>query len=240
MKASLFIRATYFLLFIALLVFCSFSAIPQEQIENSSRIHIYTDEFKTPLDNTTWIPEMASLPDSKVYTKNQKLVLETRGGVTDWYNKLLSGNFRIEFDRKVIVAGGKNDRLSDLNCFWMASDPQNSNLFTRNGVFEKYDSLRLYYVGMGGNTNTTTRFRKYEGNGERTLLKEYTDVEHLLVPNHNYHIKIEVKDGVTSFCVDGICYFSYNDPLPLRQGYFGFRSTWSHHEVSNFRCVTYK
>lgn len=67
--------------------------------------------------------------------------------------------------------GGKNDRISDLNQFWMANDPNNYNLFTRNGVFEAYDSLQLYYVGMGGNSNTTTQLRKYRGNGQRVLLQ---------------------------------------------------------------------
>jgi len=199
---------------------------------------VYSDEFKTPLDSNIWIPEIAPLPDSYVYTQNQKLVLDTKGGVTVWYNKPLSGNFSIEFDRRVIVGNGKNDRLSDLNCFWMASDLRNPNLFTRNGVLEKYDSLQLYYVGMGGNSNSTTRFRKYEGNGERTLLKEYKDALHLLIPNHTYHIKIVAKKGITSFWVDGVCYFTYNDPSPLRQGYFGFRSTWSHQEISRFSYTT--
>jgi rhamnogalacturonan endolyase len=91
---------------------------------------------------------------------------------------------------------------------------------------------------MGGNTNSTTRFRKYEGNGERTLLQEYTDASHLLKPNKNYHIKIEVLNGITSFWVDGICYFNYKDPSPLSEGYFGFRSTWSRQEISNFRCYS--
>jgi rhamnogalacturonan endolyase len=198
---------------------------------------LFSDDFTAPLDTNIWIPEIAPLPDSKVYTRNGKLVLDTRGGVTVWLNKLLGGNIIIEFDRKVIVANGKNDRLSDLNMFWMASDPKNPDLFTRNGILEKYDSLQLYYVGMGGNTNSTTRFRKYQGNGARTLLQEYTDTDHLLKPDKTYHIKIEVHDGITSFWVDGNCYFNYKDPSPLQKGYFGFRSTWSHQEISGFRVL---
>ena len=117
----------------------------------------------------------------------------------------------------------------------MAGDPHNKNLFTRNGVLESYDSLQLYYVGMGGNSNRTNRFRKYEGNGERRLVGEYTDTAHLLQANKTYHIAIVVKDGATSFWVDGQCYFNYKDPAPLQKGYFGFRSTKSHQEVSKFR-----
>jgi rhamnogalacturonan endolyase len=196
---------------------------------------IASDEFNKPLDSKQWIVEMAPQPNSSVYTKDNKLVLDTKGGVTVWLNQLLKNNIRIEYDRKVIVADGVNDRLSDLNNFWMATDPKNKNLFTRNGVLESYDSLLLYYVGMGGNTNKTNRFRKYEGTGERRLLQEYTDPAHLLQANKVYHITIVVNNGVTSYWVDGQCYFMYNDPAPLKEGYFGFRSTKSHQEITGFK-----
>jgi rhamnogalacturonan endolyase len=216
-------------------IVCITSLLPDTSF--STRKLLYTDDFKTPLNTKLWVPEIAPLPDSKVYTQDGKLVLDTKGGVTVWLNKLLSGNLIFEFDRKVVMANGKNDRLSDLNVFWMATDPRKTNLFTRDGVLENYDSLRLYYVGVGGNNNSTTRFRKYEGDGKRTLLQEYKDADHLLKPNQTYHIKIVVKDGTTSFWVDGVCYFTFNDPSPLREGYFGFRSTWSHQEISGFRCI---
>jgi rhamnogalacturonan endolyase len=196
---------------------------------------IYSDNFTTPLDTSRWIVEMAPASNSSVYTQQGKLVLDTKGGVTVWWNQSLSKNIRIEYDRQVVMARGVNDRLSDVNQFWMAHDPRNKNLFTRNGVLESYDSLQLYYVGMGGNSNKTNRFRKYEGNGERRLLQEYTDTAHLLQANTVYHLAIVVKNGVTSFWVDGQCYFSYKDPALLQQGYFGFRSTKSHQEVTKFR-----
>ncbi len=196
---------------------------------------IVADDFTSASIDKRYIVEMAPAPNSSVYTKDNKLVLDTRGGVTVWLNRLLKGNIRIEYDRKVVLAGGVNDRLSDLNNFWMATDPRNKELFTRNGVLASYDSLQLYYVGMGGNTNKTTRFRKYAGNGERKLLQEYTDPTHLLQANKIYHIAIVVKNGVTSFWVDGQCYFAYKDAVPLQQGYFGFRSTKSRQEISRFR-----
>lgn len=174
---------------------------------------------------------MAPQPGSKVHIKDGQLLLDTKGGVTVWLNKKLSGNIRIEYTRKVIIDTGRNDRLSDLNTFWMASDPKNNNLFTRNGVLESYDSLQMYYVGMGGNTNRTTRFRKYQGNGERTLLQEYKDTAHLLRPDKTYKIVIEVKDGVVSYAVNGEKYFEYNDPAVLKEGYFGFRSTKSRQAI---------
>jgi rhamnogalacturonan endolyase len=117
----------------------------------------------------------------------------------------------------------------------MASDSTRSNPFNRDGKFESYDNLKLYYVGMGGNSNTTTRFRKYLGNGEKPLLKEYLDKLHLLKPNFEYRIKIVVKDNTTSFWVNNELYFFYEDPERLEEGYFGFRSTFSNHQIDHFR-----
>ncbi|MBL7739924.1 MAG: hypothetical protein JNK14_11955 [Chitinophagaceae bacterium] len=196
---------------------------------------IFKDEFNDILDSKLWVAEVAPQPDSKVYIKDGQLFLDTKGGVTVWLNRELKGNIRIEYTRRVIVDSGINDRLSDLNTFWMATDPKRSNLFTRNGVLESYDSLQMYYVGMGGNTNRTTRFRKYEGNGERTLLKEYTDTAHLLQPNKAYKIVIEIKDAAVSYIVDGVKYFVYTDPAVLTRGYFGFRSTKSRQAIDHIR-----
>lgn len=93
------------------------------------------------------------------------------------------------------------------NFGWLLTRRTN-DLFMKNGKFAYYDLLSLYYVGMGGNKNSTTRFRKYMGDGERVLLKEYIDESHLLTANHNYHIKIYVTDENTSFWVSGKEYFS--------------------------------
>ncbi|SFD89856.1 hypothetical protein SAMN05518672_103762 [Chitinophaga sp. CF118] len=193
---------------------------------------LFKDHFG---DSTKWIIEMVPGPHSSVYTDHGKLVMDTKGGVTVWLNLRLRGNIKIEYKRKVLVDGKENDRLSDLNQFWMAEDPRNQNLFTRTGVLEQYDSLQLYYVGMGGNTNSTTRFRKYEGNGTRTLLQEYKDADHLLQKGKEYKITIIVKDGVSSYWVDDVLYFKYADPVPLKSGYFGFRSTWSRQEINHLR-----
>lgn len=196
---------------------------------------IFSDGFFMQLDTSIWKVELDAQPRSKVYSKDGGLILDTKGGVTVWLKKELFGNIAIEYDRTVLVDTGTNDRLSDLNNFWMATDPKNTNLFTRNGVLEKYDSLQLYYVGMGGNTNKTNRFRKYEGDGKRTLLQEYTDSAHLLKANTTYHIVIVCKNATTQFFVDGAPFFNFTDPHPLLKGYFGFRSTKSRQVISGFK-----
>ena len=194
---------------------------------------LFQDDFSSGLGN--WVTEAPATPDSKVTVDKGKLVMDVDGGTTVWLNKKLAGNILIEYERKVVMGSGKNDRLSDLNQFWMASDPRNENLFTRTGTFSQYDSLQLYYAGFGGNTNTTTRFRKYTGKGERVLHEDLQDQEHLLEPNRTYKIKIIVQEGVTKFFVDDIEFFSFQDSQPLQEGYFGFRTVQSRQEVDNFR-----
>jgi rhamnogalacturonan endolyase len=213
-----------------ILLFCQSLAA---QKSRKSKL-IFSDEF-IKLDTTLWKAEIAPSPGSKVYVQNGQLFLDTKGGVTVWLNKKLKGNIRIEYWRRVLKDTGANDRLSDFNTFWMAVDPKNKNLFTRKGVLESYDSLRMYYVGMGGNTNSTTRFRKYEGNGERTLLKEYKDSSHLLKANKEYHVVIELIDDNVRYIVDGEIFFEYNDPSVLKEGYFGFRSTKSRQSVERIK-----
>jgi hypothetical protein len=64
-----------------------------------------------------------------------------------------------------VAEGGPNDQVSDLNVFWMATNRDGTEPMSpfRGGRFEAYNDLRTYYVGLGGNRNTTTRFRRYIG-----------------------------------------------------------------------------
>lgn len=198
-------------------------------------VAVFEDDFSGPLNDKHWVPELEAPANSSVRTEKGKLIIDASAGVTVWCKKPFAENIRIEYDWTVLVDSGKNDRLSDLNQFWMASDLRRTDLFTRKGKFEEYDSLQLYYVGFGGNSNTTTRFRKYHGNGQKPLLLEYTDQPHLLTANRPYHIKIEVIDGQTTYSVDGAVLFEYLDPKPLKSGYFGFRSTGARHVIDNFK-----
>ena len=127
-------------------------------------------------------------------------------GLSVWRKDKMSGRTVIEYDAQVVTES-PDDRLSDLNCFWMASDPKASdpfkNLKKRGGKFVNSYALQLYYLGYGGNHNSTTRFRRYTGD-ERgvqdeayrpAIIKEYTDADHLLKPGKWYHIKI-THDGL--------------------------------------------
>lgn len=182
-----------------------------------------------------WVAEYKSSPGSSVAAAQGKLTVDVAGDATVWFKPALSGDVQISYRRTMLMRGGPNDRLSDLNQFWMASDPRNANLFTRDGTFAQYDALSLYYMGMGGNSNTTTRFRKYDGKGQRVLLGDLADSDHLLLPNREYQIDIAVYQGCTRILVDGEPYFTYRDPEPLRAGHFGFRTTHSRQEITDFK-----
>jgi rhamnogalacturonan endolyase len=144
----------------------------------------------------------------------------------------LSGNLLISYTRRVVMEGGPNDRLSDLNHFWMAQDPARNNLFTRSGKFEDYDDLDMYYAGIGGNGNTTTRMRRY-GGGQRVMVGERLAPSYLLEPNRDYQVEIAVYKGCTRVRVDGRELFQYRDRQPYTRGYFGFRTTWSRQTIDH-------
>lgn len=181
-----------------------------------------------------WRVEQEDPANTRVSAQGDRLILDSRAGLTVWLDQRLTGAYRIRFQRQVLVAGQENDRLSDLNMFWAASDPDNPDLFTRRGALAEYDNLALYYVGVGGNWNTTTRFRRYDGRGERTLLGEYLEQPYLLLPNRVYRCCIEVDSNETRFLLDDELYFRASYPAPPPGGYFGFRTVYSRQEISDF------
>ena len=193
-----------------------------------------------------WKVESES-PDYKVTFLGDTAEIVSPKGLTLWRKEKMKGRVTIEYDACVVVEK-EGDRLSDLNCFWMASDPEYpDNLWKRekwrNGIFLNCYSLQLYYMGYGGNYNSTTRFRRYDGNkaaitesGLRpAILKEYTDTDHLLKANHWYHIKITNENNRVSYYIDGTRLVDFRDAEPLTEGWFGFRTTLSRTRITNFR-----
>jgi hypothetical protein len=108
-----------------------------------------------------------------------------------------------------------------------------ASLFARSGKLEDYDKLRLFYAGIGGNSNTTTRFRYYDGSGERKLLQEYTAPAYLLQANRAYRVRIVVDAQGTRLYLDEQLLFSQQG-LTLGGGCFGFRSTQSRQKIEGF------
>jgi len=194
-----------------------------------------------------WVVESES-PDYTLAFSGDTCEITAPKGLTLWRKEKMSDGMAVEYDVCIIDKGGKGDRVSDMNCFWLASDPGAADLWQRKdwrqGIFLRCYTLQMYYLGYGGNSNSTTRFRRYRGDSRGVdsaqyrpaILKEYTDKEHLLKGNHWYHIKIESQGNHNRFIIDGEIIVDYEDPEQLKEGWFGFRTTWSHFKITNFKA----
>lgn len=206
-------------------------------VASAAPAELFRDDFNGGL--AQWSVEQ--MPGGHVRAHDGMLEIEDAGGCTVWFREQLTAPVEITYDVTVVSAGGFYDRVSDVNCFWMAHDPQAAAKppFGRSGKFSDYDSLLTYYVGCGGNGNTTTRFRRYDGTPARPLLPEHDrrEKEFLLEPNATYHLRLVAREGVAEYWRDGRCIFTFHDPAPLLGGWFAFRTVKSHLLIRNFRVT---
>jgi hypothetical protein len=190
-----------------------------------------------------WAAEQ--MPGGRVTVRDGALDIQDAGGSTVWYKEKITAPVEITYEATVVMANGPHDRLSDLNCFWMAVDPRAPDqppfaaTHARTGKFSDYDSLFTYYVGYGGNKNSTTRFRRYDGTAERPLLPEHDlgAKQFLLEPNRVYRIRLVARDGVAEYWRDGEKVFTFRDPAPLTGGWFAIRTVRSHLVIRHFRVT---
>jgi len=194
------------------------------------------DEFKDGLGQ--WRVEAE--PGARVEARAGGLEIDAPGGCTVWFSAPFEGPLLISYEATAVSAGGPNDRVSDLNCFWMANDARTPEFFaaSRSGAFADYDQLRCYYVGLGANSNSTTRFRRYIGqSGNRPLLPEHDlrAVDTLLVPGRAQTLELVAAGGTIAYVRDGRQLFSFQDPEPYTRGYFAFRTVKSHLILRHFR-----
>ncbi|MBK8477138.1 MAG: Tat pathway signal sequence domain protein [Opitutaceae bacterium] len=196
-----------------------------------------SDDFSGDLGR--WRPELES--GGIVAVRDGALEIDVPGGCSVWFALPLEGPLLITYEATAVSAGGPNDRVSDLNCFWMANDtrsPGDLLATPRSGKFADYDQLRCYYVGLGGNGNTTTRFRRYIGErGNRPLLPEHdlSAKEFLLGPNARQTIQLVAAGDTIGYYRDGRRLFAYEDPAPYMRGWFALRTVASHFEIRHFR-----
>ncbi|HPF03650.1 MAG TPA: DUF6250 domain-containing protein [Bacteroidales bacterium] len=205
---------------------------------------LFVDNFDDSLSN--WVVEQT--PDGLTRINNGCLEIDG-GGTTVWFRELINGPVRIEYEATLISEGGRNDNCRDLNCFWMARHPRapydlftgwRSNSINRAGIFGNYDDLRTYYVGMGGHMNTTTRFRRYTGHGDKPLLPEHdlAEKKYMLEPGRKYKITLVACNNIIQYFRDGEIIFDYFDPQPYTSGWFGLRTVSNHMLVDNFKVTT--
>ena len=220
----------------------------QTGVPPDARLHagkvVYTDDFRHGMDR--WQVEMEK--PGTVTANDGVLNIDVPAGVTVWFKQELEGPVMISYEATVVSAGGPNDRVSDLNSFWMATDPASpGDIFAgprkRTGAFAGYNSLHLYYVGLGGNGNTTTRFRRYIGDAvDRPLLPE-NDIsvkehpEKGIAANRSQRVTLIADGELIQYWRDGEKIFEMVDPEPYAKGWFGIRTTKDHMQVRNLRIV---
>ena len=201
-------------------------------------------EFE-PSDLEDWVVELQDNVGN-VSVKGGDLDIDVPKGASVWFRQKLRAPVIIEYDVTVVDNGRPHERVSDLNCFWMATDPRCPDGFfacsdsVRTGNFASYHDLKTYYVGFGGNNNSTTRFRRYRGNGERPLLPEHDlGAPYLLKPNQSVNVRLTAIGNKISFRRNGKVIFEFYDPEPLTEGYFAFRTVTNHLRVHNIKISTH-
>lgn len=216
---------------VGLLAGCALPRLGRERL-------LYRDDFRDGLGQ--WLVE-AEKP-GRIVASGGVLDVAVPAGVTLWFRPVLEGPVAIDYTVTPVSAGGQWDTVSDVNCFWMATDPRvvggDVLARTRSGAFADYDELRTYYAGIGGNRNTTTRFRRYIGQREnRPLLPRHdlSGAAHMLVPNRPIRIRLVADGRRIALVRDGAVLFDLDDSKPYTRGHFGLRTTWSHLQVSDLR-----
>ena len=197
---------------------------------------LFRDDFT---DLTHWHVE-AEKP-GRISAAHGVLDIDVPAGVTLWFKPRLEGPVAIEFEATAVSAGGPNDTVSDLNVFWMANNAdaqQPVYAHARSGAFADYNDLKTYYVGLGGNRNTTTRFRRYIGDpAVRPLLPEHDlgGPATLLRPNRRQTITLIADGSRVEYRRDGQKLFVFADPAPYTHGWFALRTTSSHLRIRHLR-----
>ncbi len=198
---------------------------------------LHEDTFEKNLDS--WSVEQVEA--GSVRAIDGKLHIVDAGGCAVWFRQKLKAPLLIRYEATAVAAGGRYDNVRDLNCFFMAQEPNRPDFpvwkSRRSGKFSEYHNLRQYYVGMGGNRNTTTRFRRYPGTGRRPLhpRNDLHKKRYLLEPGQTYTIRIVVYNNTVRYYRDGELLFDVRDVNPYHEGWFGFRTVDSHLAIDNFR-----
>ena len=197
------------------------------------------------LTKSDWVVEQQ--PGGTVTFNNNVLEIIDAKGCTVWFKHALEGNVSISYDATIIKNGGEFDRASDLNCFWMATDPNKPDDFFKNsknraGKFTNYHELLQYYVGYGGHHNTKTRFRRYNGEQNSPLLKEHdlTASQFMITPNKKMRVTLIADGQKVQYLMNGKLIFELEDSAPYRKGYFGIRTVNNHMKIENLEIKAIK
>jgi hypothetical protein len=201
---------------------------------------LFNEDFNAGLEN--W--QIEAEKPGHIEAANGVLDIDVPAGCTLWFKPKLAGPVAIEFEATAVAAGGPNDQVSDLNVFWMANNPDGAEpvyATPRSGAFAQYNNLRTYYAGLGGNRNTSTRFRRYIGDPDkRPLLPEHdlSARSAMLTANRTQTITLVANGSTVEFRRDGQPILRMLDPQPYTSGWFALRTTYSHLRISALRIYS--
>ncbi|WP_018607214.1 DUF6250 domain-containing protein [Uliginosibacterium gangwonense] len=240
-------------------------SVPESSsVSSPTSVVLASDDFTK--DLSLWKVEQENASGT-VSVTNGVLDIVQPAGATLWFKQKLSGDYEIRFTATpipyTVTVGTKTytDRISDLNMFWNAtvptgSDPDPTHL-NLDGKLASYNPLALYYVGFGANGNTTTRLRRYDGTALRPQITGYAtaasrtddDKAGAMTPatslTANTPVSVRVVSRVATagdkatlkWYANDVLIFSYEDAAPFLSGWFGFRTTVSHWQLSHFSVV---
>lgn len=226
---------------VSVLFFICISCASNDKIDSTPLYHISYDS-KSDLN---YFKIETEINNSEVTIKENALDIDAIKGATVWFKEKLYAPIQIEYTAIVVDEDGPNDRVSDLNCFFMAIDPIcPSDILKcpdslRTGKFRDYHRLRTYYVGYGGHDNSKTRMRRYPGySGERPLLPQH-NLGHpeLIKPNDTISVTIKVNKDNISYSHDGRLIFEMKDELAYNEGWFAFRTVRNHMRILDFKVL---
>jgi Domain of unknown function (DUF6250) len=198
----------------------------------------------------------------EVSTTGGVLDIQTPAGLSLWWRQPIAGDYAVRFTAEALPAPATAGpqlagRLSDLNMFWNATEPDGAAPRHRSGAFASYDSLRAYYVGFGANGNRSTRLRWYDGSGARHLLNGWADAAEAtpqdrqgpmtdavrLRPGQPRVIQLVSRAPTAAdpvhlrWWADGRLLFEQALPAPMLGGYFALRTTASRLQIRSFRVL---
>jgi len=178
---------------------------------------IESDDFSNLND---WVVQMERVdgadPSSIDAAEGKLNCLVPDRGCTIWFKKKLRTRTVITYDVMSPAADPaiKGMEPSDLNQFWMASDPEDreGGLFDAKrytGGFLSYHKMHGYYASTGGGRNSTTRFRRYprEVDGKPAdhlaLSARDGDKAFMIIPDKVMEVQLVAYDDVVQYIVDG-------------------------------------
>lgn len=191
------------------------------------------DDFDNLENWVVQVQERSGFPPARVDTRDNTLNCLLPGrGCTVWFNKKLSTRVSITYD---VICPSHKPAIKgvmprDLNNFWMAQDPTESDrgIFDSRqytGDFKSYDKMHGYYASTGGRKNQTTRMRRYpreeDGKPVEHMALDNKDGKptYLITPDKRMAVQLVAYDDVIQYIVDGrlVYQIGRGDQIPVER-----------------------